>query len=53
MTSALWSAAPGRALELPAAYGIQFFRTHSMLGLRRHRWRTVAGGSYICAVLDG
>lgn len=54
MTSALWSAAPGRALELPAAYGIQFFRTHSMLGLRRHRWRTVAGGSrtYVRAVLE-
>jgi predicted NAD/FAD-binding protein len=54
MTAALWSAAPGRALELPAAFGIQFFRNHSMLGLRRRRWRTVAGGSrtYVDAVLE-
>jgi len=54
MTSALWSVAPGRALELPAAYGIDFFRTHSMLGLRRRHWRTVTGGSrtYVRAVVE-
>ena len=54
MTSALWSAPPGGALELPASSGIQFFRNHSMLGLRRRRWRTVAGGSrrYVRAVLE-
>lgn len=45
MTSALWSTAPGDALAFPAAFGIQFFRNHGMLGLRRHRWRTVVGGS--------
>ena len=45
MTSALWSTAPGDALEFPAAYGIEFFRNHGMLGLRRERWRTVTGGS--------
>ena len=54
MTSALWSTAPGEALAFPAAYGIEFFRNHSMLGLRRDRWRTVAGGSraYVRALLD-
>jgi len=46
LTSALWSAAPGRTLEIPAAYAIRFFDNHGMLGLRRHRWRTVTGGSH-------
>jgi predicted NAD/FAD-binding protein len=45
LTSALWSAAPGRTLEIPAEYAIRFFDNHGMLGLRRHRWRTVAGGA--------
>lgn len=45
MTSALWSAAPGRALEMPASFAIGFFAHHGMLGLRRARWRTVVGGS--------
>jgi predicted NAD/FAD-binding protein len=54
MTAALWSTAPGDALEFPAAAGIAFFRNHSMLGLRRSRWRTVSGGSrvYVRALLD-
>jgi predicted NAD/FAD-binding protein len=54
MTSALWSIAPREALDLPAAYGIDFFRNHAMLGLRRSRWRTVTGGSstYVRAVTE-
>jgi len=54
MISALWSTAPGDALEFPAAYGIEFFRNHGMLGLRRNRWRTVTGGSrvYVRALFD-
>jgi len=54
MTAALWSTAPGDALEFPASAGIEFFRNHSMLGLRRRRWRTVSGGSrtYVRALLD-
>ena len=54
MTSALWSTAPAEALEFPAAHAIDFFRNHSMLGLRRDRWRTVRGGSrtYVRAVLE-
>ena len=45
LTSALWSTAPGRALEFPAAHAIRFFDNHGMLGLRRFAWRTVSGGS--------
>jgi predicted NAD/FAD-binding protein len=45
LTSALWSTAPGRALEFPAAYAIRFFDNHGMLGFGRFRWRTVVGGS--------
>ena len=41
LTSALWSTAPGRALEFPAAYAIRFFDNHGMLGFGRFRWRTV------------
>jgi predicted NAD/FAD-binding protein len=52
LTSALWSTAPERALEFPAAYAIRFFANHGMLGLRRFRWRTVTGGSrrYVDAI---
>jgi predicted NAD/FAD-binding protein len=55
LTSALWSTAPGRALEFPAAYAIRFFDNHGMLGLGRFRWRTVSGGSreYVDAVARG
>lgn len=52
LTSALWSTAPGRALEVPAAYAIRFFDNHGMLGFGRFRWRTVTGGSreYVGAI---
>jgi predicted NAD/FAD-binding protein len=52
LTSALWSSAPGRALELPAAAAIRFFENHGMLGFGRFRWRTVTGGArtYVDAV---
>jgi predicted NAD/FAD-binding protein len=45
LTSALWSTAPGRALEFPASYAIRFFENHGMLGFGRFRWRYVSGGS--------
>lgn len=53
MTAALWSQAPALALDFPAATLIRFFEHHGMLGLRRHRWRTVVGGStaYVRAAL--
>ena len=52
LTSALWSTAPGRALEFPAAYAIRFFDNHGMLGFGRFRWRTITGGSvrYVDAI---
>ena len=46
LASALWSAAPGHTLEIPAGYAIRFFDNHGMLGLRRHHWRTVTGGAH-------
>ena len=54
LTSALWSTAPERALEFPAAYAIRFFEHHRMLGFGRHRWRTVTGGAetYVRALLE-
>ncbi len=45
LVSALWSSAPGRALEYPADAAIRFFANHGMLGFGRFRWRAVAGGS--------
>jgi uncharacterized protein len=55
LTSALWSTAPCRALEFPAAYAIRFFDNHGMLGFGRFRWRTVTGGShsYVDAIARG
>lgn len=52
LTAALWSTAPGRALEYPAAAAIRFFSNHGMLGFGRFRWRTVTGGSrtYVDAI---
>ena len=52
LTAALWSTAPGRALEFPAAYAIRFFENHGMLGFGRFDWRTVTGGSrmYVSAI---
>jgi uncharacterized protein len=54
MTAALWSTAPGRALEYPAVSAIRFFHNHGMLGFRRFGWRTVTGGSdtYVRAIAD-
>lgn len=52
LTAALWSTAPARALEFPVAYALRFFDNHGLLGFRRHRWRTVTGGSrsYVRAI---
>jgi uncharacterized protein len=55
LTSALWSTAPGRALDFPASHAIRFFANHGMLGFGRFRWRTVTGGSrrYVDAIAGG
>ena len=47
LTAALWSTAPGRALEFPAASAIRFFDNHGMLGRGRFTWRTISGGSRV------
>ena len=54
LTAAIWSTAPDRALDFPAAYALRFFENHGMLGFRRYPWRTVVGGSstYVEALLD-
>ena len=54
LTAALWSTAPGRALEFPAATAIRFFDNHGMLGFGRGGWRYVSGGSdtYVRGLAD-
>jgi uncharacterized protein len=54
LTSALWSTAPGRALEFPADYAIRFFEHHGMLGFGRFGWRALVGGShtYVHAIAE-
>ena len=54
LTSALWSTAPQRALDFPAAYAIRFFDQHRMLGFGRYGWRSVVDGSdsYVSALLE-
>jgi predicted NAD/FAD-binding protein len=46
MASALWSSPPGRILEFPARYLVQFMANHQMLSVSgRPAWRVVRGGS--------
>src|SRR5947209_11382594 len=46
LTSALWSTAPGRALEFPAAYAIRFFDNHGMLEEAEDRKSTRLNSSH-------
>ncbi len=53
MTAAIWSARPGRVLEMPARFLIAFFQNHGLLQLRdRPQWRTIPGGArrYVKAI---
>jgi predicted NAD/FAD-binding protein len=47
MGAAIWSAAPGEFLGIPARTFVRFFANHGLLAARgeRIRWRTIAGGS--------
>ena len=53
LASAIWSTAPATTLDFPVGYAVRFFENHGMLGFRRHRWKTVCGGSreYVRALL--
>ena len=44
-TGAIWSMPAGASRAFPADTALRFFANHSMLGMRRHTWRTVEGGS--------
>jgi predicted NAD/FAD-binding protein len=50
--SALWSTAPAHTLAFPVSFALRAFESHGLLGFRRRRWRTVAGGSrrYVAAI---
>lgn len=56
MGAAIWSAAAGETLRMPARFFVEFFRNHGMLSVnRRPQWQVVAGGSrrYVRALLGG
>jgi predicted NAD/FAD-binding protein len=56
MTAAIWSAAPGNVLDMPARFLLRFFANHGMLSVDdRPVWRTVRGGSarYVEALVAG
>jgi predicted NAD/FAD-binding protein len=56
MGAAIWSAAPGRIRDFPAAAFARFFANHGLLALRdRPQWRVVRGGSarYVERLLAG
>jgi predicted NAD/FAD-binding protein len=52
LTSAIWSAGLEDSREFPAAYAVEFWRNHGVLGFRRLQWRTITGGSdtYVRAI---
>ena len=52
ITASIWSTAPDRALDMPAAFAIRFLDNHGILRFRRFTWRTVTGGSrrYVDAI---
>jgi predicted NAD/FAD-binding protein len=53
MSSAIWSAPPGKTLNFAASVFLRFFKNHGLLSLSPSiKWRTVCGGSraYVQAI---
>jgi uncharacterized protein len=46
MAAAIWSCPPGKLLDFPVQFLLQFFENHGLMQLRdRPEWKTVVGGS--------
>lgn len=46
--AAIWSTAPGRVLEFPAATLVRFFENHGLLTVNGHpQWKVLRGGSSV------
>lgn len=54
LAAAVWSAPPGRALEMPAGSILAFLDNHGMLSMQALQWRTIVGGSraYVTALRE-
>ena len=54
LTASVWSAPPGEALAMPAAYILGFLDNHGMLSMDRLPWLTIPGGSrvYVAAMRE-
>ena len=56
MTAAIWSAAPGAILDMPALFLVRFFKNHGLLQLKdRPQWYVIEGGSreYVRRLTEG
>jgi len=56
MAAAIWSAEPGRVLDLPLGFLVRFFDNHGLLQLSdRPTWRVIEGGSqsYVERLTEG
>lgn len=46
MSAAIWSSQPGKIMEFPARYLVQFFDNHGFMGRQdKPQWLTIRGGS--------
>jgi len=46
MAAAIWSCPPGKLLDFPLPFLLQFFENHGLMQLRdRPQWKTILGGS--------
>jgi predicted NAD/FAD-binding protein len=56
MAAAIWSAEPGKVLEMPVKFLLRFFANHGLLQIRnRPQWRVITGGSreYVSKLVQG